>query len=134
MISLIGDLLIIAGTWALMGQYPKLASMPLALYMKLQMLNPMIALLLPLGLMLALIGRTLSVIHAHHKIRAFFSTVLMLGRLPFFEGIACIGAFALLYQEFTPFETTGILFWIAITLTIGIGLMLLAQKVDGQNP
>lgn len=133
MISLIGDCLIIAGTWALMGQYPKLDSMPMALYTRLQMLHPLFALLLPIGIVVALIGRAMFVIKAHHKVRAFFSALLLIGRLPFLEGAACIVAFALLQKELTPAETTGMLMWIAITLTIGIVFMMLARKVDGQT-
>lgn len=133
MISLVGDCLIIAGTWALMGQYPKIDNMPLALYTRLQMLHPMVALLLPIGIVLALIGRALFVIRSHHKVRAFFSALLLIGRLPFIEGAACMVAFALLQRELTPAETAGMLMWIAITLTIGIVFMMLARKVDSQT-
>jgi|GEM_PF-4957040 len=133
MISLIGDALIIAGVWALMGQYPKMDTMPLALYTKLQSLNPLFALLLPIGIILALTGRILCIIDAKHKVRAFFSALFLVGRLPFLEGVACMGAFALLYNELTPSEMTNMLIWIAATLGIGISCMLIARKIGATN-
>lgn len=129
MISLIGDIFVVAGTWAFMGQNPKMAQMPLALYEKLQMLHPMTVLLLPLGVVLALIGRVSYIFNAHHKVAAFFAALLRFGRLAVIEGLACIGAFALLYQQLTPFEMNGMLVWIAITLTLGFGLLWLSHKV-----
>ena len=129
MISLIGDILMVAGTWALMGQYPKITTMPLALYEQLQLLHPLVALLLPLGAILALIGRISFIAHAEHKIPAFFVALLRFGRLPLFEGLASIGAFALLYQYMTATEISGMLAWIAITLTLGFCLLWAAHKV-----
>lgn len=133
MISFIGDLLIIAGTWALMGQYPKIASMPLALHATLQMLHPLVALLLPLGLILALIGRVSMIISSNHKLRATLYALFLFGRLPLFEGLACIGAFAYLYPYLTATEMSGMIAWIAITLTLGCCLLWIARKVNPQH-
>jgi len=128
MISFVGDMLMIAGAWALMGQYPKLASVPLALYAQLQLLHPLVALLIPLGLILALIGRASFIIASNHKIRATLYAFFLFGRLPLFEGLACIGAFAWLYQSLTPTEMSGMIAWIAITLTLGCCLLWIARK------
>lgn len=130
MISFIGDALIVAGIWAVMGQYPKIDTMPLPLYTKLQMINPLFALLLPIGIILALIGRALFIMEARHKIRAFFASLFLIGRLPFFEGLYCIGAFMLLYQELSAAEATNMLIWIAITISIGICFMFIAHKIN----
>lgn len=129
MISLIGDIFIVAGTWAYMGQNPKIAAMPLAVYEKMQLLHPMAVLLLPLGAVLALFGRVSYIINAHHKFIALCVALLRFGRLPLIEGIASSVAFAFLYQQLTPTEMSGMLVWIAITLTIGCALLWLARKV-----
>jgi hypothetical protein len=130
MISLIGDIFIVAGTWAYMGQNPKISAMPLAVYEKMQMLHPMTVLLLPLGIVLALFGRISYIVSAQHKVIAFFVALLRFGRLPLIEGIASSIAFAYLYQQLTPTEMSGMLVWIAITLTIGCALLWLAHKVN----
>ena len=130
MISLIGDIFIVAGTWAYMGQNPKIASMPVALHEKLKMLHPMTVLLLPLGAVLALIGRAAYVMKAHHKVAAFFVALFRFGRLPLIEGLACCVAFVFIYQQLTPMEMSGMLVWIAITLTLGCALLWVARKIN----
>ncbi len=128
MMSLLGDILTIAGTWAFMGQNAKMSTMPQALYEKLQTLDSMIVLLLPLGLLLAVMGRILYVTKSESKVRSLLSALLSFGRLPLFEGIACTGAFIFLYQELTQAETSSMLTWIGITLTLGICLLWASRK------
>ena len=55
--SLLGDLMIIPGMWALMGQFPRVEPMPLALYAYLQSVHPVWIILLPIRLALVIVGR-----------------------------------------------------------------------------
>lgn len=130
LISIIGDASIIVGAWVLMGQYPKIASMPLALHLQLQQLHPALAVLLPIGVVCALLGRVMYVLQAQHTVRAVFGALFSLGRIPLFEGLACIGAFVLLYSQLTQQEFTGMLIWITVTLLLGLSLLSLSRFIN----
>jgi hypothetical protein len=130
LISLIGDASIIVGAWVLMGQYPKMGAIPLALHTQLQQLHPLLAVLLPVGIICALVGRVMYVLHAQQRVRAVFSALFSLGRIPLLEGMACIAAFAMLYTQLTQEEFTGMLIWITVTLLLGLSLLSLSRFVN----
>ena len=128
--SLLGDLMIIPGIWALMRQFPRVEPMPLALYAYLQSVHPVWIILLPIGLALAIVGRGLSIARARHKIRASISAIFLLGRLPLFEGLACLVARILLHNSLTEMEILGMYGWTAITLLIGISCISISYALN----
>jgi hypothetical protein len=130
LISIVGDASIIAGTWVLMGQYTKIESMPFALHAQLQQLHPALAILLPVGIVCSLVGRVRFVWYAQQKLKAGLVALLSLGRIPLFEGLACIGAFAFVYPLLTKSELIGMLIWITITMLLGLALLSLCHFIN----
>jgi hypothetical protein len=127
--SLLGDLMIIPGVWVLMGQFPRVEPMPLALYTYLQSVHPVWIALLPIGLALAIVGRGLSIAQARHKIRASISAFFLLGRLPLFEGLACFTTRILLHNSLTPTDIAGMHAWAGLTIVLGIILVAISKQL-----
>jgi hypothetical protein len=132
-LSILGDVLIIIGMWALMGHYPKIENIPTALYLHLQRLHPMWSFLLPLGIICALLGRGLTITYAHNKLRTFAVQLFSLGRLPLFEGIACLIAFILIYNQLSPTESFGMLLWASFTIIFGSLLLWISWTIANKK-